>query len=98
VLRSLEKDGAPILVERARKPSAVLISLKDYGERFVDRAADEQRRAIVEPSRAFAFAPSAARRLSTSCAISWRRRMTVLDAPPYLTARRARRSVHHRCA
>jgi PHD/YefM family antitoxin component YafN of YafNO toxin-antitoxin module len=48
VLRSLEKDGAPILVERARQPSAVLISLKDYRERFVDRTADDERRAIVQ--------------------------------------------------
>lgn len=47
VLRTLERDGAPILVERARRPSAVLISLKDYNERFVDRAADEERRTIV---------------------------------------------------
>ena len=47
VLRALERDGSPILVERARRPSAVLISLKDYNERFVDRAADEERRAIV---------------------------------------------------
>ncbi len=47
VLRALEKDGRPILVERSRRPSAVLISLKDYNERFVDRAADEQRRAIA---------------------------------------------------
>ncbi len=42
------QDLAPgILVERARRPSAVLISIKDYNERFVDRAADEERRAIV---------------------------------------------------
>ena len=47
VLRTLEKDGKPILIERARRPSAVLISLEDYNERFVDRAADERRRAIV---------------------------------------------------
>lgn len=47
VLRSLERDGSPIVVERARRPSAVLISIKDYNERFVDRAADEERRAIV---------------------------------------------------
>jgi prevent-host-death family protein len=47
VLRALEKDGAPVLVERDRKPAAVLISLKDYRERFVDREADEKRRAIV---------------------------------------------------
>jgi len=48
VLRALEADGAPIVVERARRPAAVLISLKDYRERFVDRAADEERRAVVE--------------------------------------------------
>jgi prevent-host-death family protein len=47
VLRTLERDGGPILVERARRPSAVLISLKDYNERFVDRTADEERQAIV---------------------------------------------------
>lgn len=48
VLRTLERDGGPILVERARRPSAVLISLKDYNERFVDRSADDERRAIVQ--------------------------------------------------
>jgi prevent-host-death family protein len=55
VLRTLERDGGPILVERARRPSAVLISLKDYNERFVDRAADDERRAIVRRIEEIAF-------------------------------------------
>jgi len=56
VLRALEKDGAPILVERARRPSAVLISLKDFRERFVDRTADEERRHVVARIRGLRFA------------------------------------------
>ncbi|MFN8604265.1 MAG: type II toxin-antitoxin system Phd/YefM family antitoxin [Candidatus Binatia bacterium] len=55
VLRTLERDGGPILVERARRPSAVLISLKDYNERFVDRTADDERRAIVQRIEEMAF-------------------------------------------
>jgi prevent-host-death family protein len=47
VLRQLERGGEPILVERDRRPAAVLISVRDYQERFVDREADAQRRAIV---------------------------------------------------
>ncbi len=47
VLRRLERDGAPIVVKRGQKPAAVLISLRDFRERFVDRDADEQRRAVV---------------------------------------------------
>lgn len=48
VLKSLAKGGSPIIVKKGREPAAVLISLKDYQERFADRAADEQRRALVE--------------------------------------------------
>jgi len=48
VLKALERDGAPVLVERRRRPAAVLISLRDYQERFADRDADERRREIVE--------------------------------------------------
>ncbi len=39
--------GGPILVEKARRPRAVLISLEDYRERFVDRIAAEERRALA---------------------------------------------------
>lgn len=49
VLRALEKDGGPILVEKNREPTAVLISLRDYRERFVDKvAADERERLAAE--------------------------------------------------
>ena len=47
VLRQLERGGDPILVQRGRQPAAVLISLGDYQERFVDREADARRRAVV---------------------------------------------------
>ena len=44
VLKNLSKSGRPILVEKGRKPAAVLISLDDYRKRFVDKIADDQRR------------------------------------------------------
>ena len=47
VLKSLQKSGEPILIERNSKPAAVMISLDDYQKRFVDRAADEKRRELV---------------------------------------------------
>lgn len=55
VLRGLEKDGEPVLIERQRQPAAVLISLMDYQKRFVDKDADLQRRAIVERIRELEF-------------------------------------------
>ncbi len=48
VLRMLDKTGEPILVEKDRKPRAVLISLDDFNTRFVDRTADAKRRALVD--------------------------------------------------
>lgn len=47
VLKRLAKTGSPVLVERNRKPAAVLISLKDYNERFADIQADKRREALV---------------------------------------------------
>jgi prevent-host-death family protein len=47
VLRKLERDGKPILIEKGRKPSAVLISLRDYHERFVDAVASEERERLA---------------------------------------------------
>ncbi len=55
VLRALEKGGQPILVERQRRPAAVLISLADYQRRFADHDADEQRKAIIERIRSLRF-------------------------------------------
>lgn len=48
VLKKLKKTGEPVLVERNRKPAAVLISVDDYQKRFVDHEADIQRRELVE--------------------------------------------------
>jgi prevent-host-death family protein len=55
ILRALERDGAPVFIERRGEAAAVLISLKDYRERFVDRAADEERRAVVSRIRELQF-------------------------------------------
>lgn len=55
VLRALEKGGEPILIERQRKPAAVLVSLEDYQKRFVDREADDRRKEIVARIRGLRF-------------------------------------------
>ncbi len=48
VLERLARDGDPILVERNREPAAVLISLRDFEERFVDKVAAAQRTQLAE--------------------------------------------------
>lgn len=48
VLRKLQATGKPVLIERNRKPAAVLISLDDYNKRFVDVEADLQRELLVQ--------------------------------------------------
>lgn len=53
VLKELEKNGEPILLEKGREPRAVLISIKDFQERFVDRVAADERRELVEDILAF---------------------------------------------
>jgi prevent-host-death family protein len=47
VLRRLQRDGEPILVERNREPAAVLISLRDFEERFVDKIAAGERERLA---------------------------------------------------
>jgi prevent-host-death family protein len=51
VLRRLERTGRPILLEKDRKPAAVIISLEDYQKRFVDVEADRVRVEMVERIR-----------------------------------------------
>ena len=68
VLRALEKDGAPILVERAREPSAVLISLKDYRSASSTTRRTSNAGRSSSGSGACASARRAGRRRSTSCA------------------------------
>jgi PHD/YefM family antitoxin component YafN of YafNO toxin-antitoxin module len=58
VLRELQRTGEPILVEKDRKPAAVLITLRDFHERFVERNAAEERRRITEEILAFRQRPA----------------------------------------
>jgi len=51
VLRELNRDGEPILVEKDRKPAAVLISLEDYQRRFADMDGDSLRGEIIKMIR-----------------------------------------------
>lgn len=47
VVAALQRTGEPILVEKGRKPVAVLISLEDFHERFVEKAAAEARERVL---------------------------------------------------
>ena len=48
VVESIQRTGEPILLEKGRKPVAVLISIKDFQERFAEKAAAEARSRIFE--------------------------------------------------
>lgn len=48
LVNALQKSGEPILLERGRKPVAAIISLRDYRERFVEKAASEERDRVLE--------------------------------------------------
>lgn len=48
IVQRLKEKGEPILIEKDRKPVAVLISLEDYQRRFVDIDADIKRREMIE--------------------------------------------------
>lgn len=45
---AIEKSGGPILLEKDRRPAAVIISLEEYQTRFVDVEADRRRAEMVE--------------------------------------------------
>jgi PHD/YefM family antitoxin component YafN of YafNO toxin-antitoxin module len=51
---TLERTGEPILLERGRRPVAVLISLRDFQERFVEKAATEERDRVLAEMDALA--------------------------------------------
>lgn len=46
IIKKLQKDGCPILLEKSRKPAAVLISLEDYKQRFAEKDADDLRKKL----------------------------------------------------
>ena len=54
VLADLQRTGKPILLEKGHKPVGVIVSLKDYHERFVERVAAEERDLIVAEMDALA--------------------------------------------
>lgn len=56
VVAALQRTGEPILLEKARKPVGVLISLKDFNERFVEKAAAEARNRILSDIDALSIA------------------------------------------
>ena len=43
ILDQLERSGEPILVEKGREPRAVLVPLRLFRERFVDKTVHEDR-------------------------------------------------------
>ena len=47
VVAMLQRTGEPVLLQRGRRPVAVLISLRDFQERFVEKAASEARGAVL---------------------------------------------------
>jgi len=47
VLDRMRETGEPILLEKGRRPVAVLISLEEFRKRFVDVEADRRRRELV---------------------------------------------------
>jgi prevent-host-death family protein len=55
ILKQLAKDGEPIIVEKDRKPAAVLIAIEDFQRRFADREADAAREAIVARIKGYQF-------------------------------------------
>ena len=48
ILAILKKTGEPVLLEKGRKPAAVIISLEDFHTRFSEKDADERRKAIQQ--------------------------------------------------
>ncbi len=48
ILKKMARTGQSVLIEKNRKPAAVLISLEDYQKRFVDKEADSKREEIVQ--------------------------------------------------
>lgn len=47
VIAALQRTGEPIMLEKGRKPVGVIISLRDFQERFVEKAAAEARAEVL---------------------------------------------------
>lgn len=51
VLKLLQKNNGPIIVEKNHKPVAVLISFEDFQKRFIDYQEKKRRDEIIERMR-----------------------------------------------
>jgi prevent-host-death family protein len=56
VVAALQRTGEPIILEKGRRPVAALISLRDFQERFVEKAAVAARERILAEMDALATA------------------------------------------
>ena len=58
ILEELRAGGEPIIIEKGRRPVAVLVSYEDFQRRFVDKQDQERRENLVQLFRNAAAAPS----------------------------------------
>lgn len=54
VMAEFEKSGEPIQLERGRKPVGVIVSLRDFQERFVEKSASAARQKLFDEIEALA--------------------------------------------
>jgi len=51
VLDELEKTGEPVILDKGRRPRAVLISIDDFERRFVDRQTEDKKKDLLRRVR-----------------------------------------------
>jgi PHD/YefM family antitoxin component YafN of YafNO toxin-antitoxin module len=51
ILKELQKEDEPLLIEKGRNPVAVLISLKTFQKRFLDYREKEKREQLLKLAR-----------------------------------------------
>ncbi len=57
-LEKLQKTDEPLIIEKGRRPVAVLISLKVFRERFIDLREEQKRQEMLEAFRLSAVTPT----------------------------------------
>ncbi len=57
IIERLQAVDEPIIIEKGRKPVAVLISIKAFEERFIDQQDREKQKAIIEMFRKSSVKP-----------------------------------------
>lgn len=57
IIETLQENDEPIIIEKSRKPVAVLISLKAFQERFIDYRELQKRKQLLDKFRENADVP-----------------------------------------